>query len=48
MKDYFNRFMGIDIEYKDSEGNTLMNFCALKSFPEGVAFLINLGANVNT
>lgn len=49
MKDYFKRFIGLDIiGWLDSEGNNLLHICVGINFIEGAEFLIQMGTNINT
>jgi hypothetical protein len=48
MKDYFKRFIGLDVESTDEKGNSLLNLAAQKNFIEGVVFLLSINADINT
>ena len=48
MKDYFKRFIGINIESRDSQGNTMLNLAVQNKFIEGVEYLLKINANINT
>lgn len=48
MKDYFRRFVVVNIETKDEKGNSMLNLAVQNKFIEGVEYLLQLNANINT
>lgn len=48
VNDIISRFIGIDLEHKDSQGNTFLNYAAQMGNYEITELLLRKGSNVNT